>query len=323
MLILVINSGSSSIKYSVIDMDNEQFLSKGIVECIGIEKSRIRYQNNDGKKYEENVKIDNHEQAVQLIIQSLTHLERGVLEDISCISSLGHRVVHGGEALFEPMIINDYVMDLIENNVGLAPLHMPHMITGINVFKKLLPDKPMTAVFDTAFHQTIPEKAFLYAIPYEYYKKYGIRRYGFHGTSHQYVSIKAAQLMNRPLNSLKTITCHLGNGSSISAVDKGKSVDTSMGFTPLAGVPMGTRSGDIDAAIIGYIMDKEGLTYGEAETILNNKSGFLGLSGVTSDCRELERLIEDDDKRAKLAVDVFCYNIKKIHWGVYRCDERG
>ena len=310
MLILVINTGSSSIKYSLIDMSEEKTLSSGVVERIGIEGSKIIH-NVGCQKYEKSINIKNHEQAVHLIIEMLTGEEYGVLQNIGSITALGHRIAHGGEELFESMVIDERVLQLMKNSTPLAPMHMPHMVKGIEIFKRVLSDKPMVAVFDTAFHQTMPEKAYLYAIPYKYYEKYGIRRYGFHGTSHKYVSRRAAELINRPLKSIKMITCHLGNGSSITAVDGGVSIDTSMGFTPVAGIPMGTRCGDIDAAITGYIAKNERISIQEVERIYNKESGFLGLSGISSDCRDIEKLLKEGNQRATITFEVFCYHIKK------------
>ena len=248
---------------------------------------------------------------MRLIIKMLTHADYGIIKDMRSISAVGHRIGHGGEKLFKPVIIDEPVMEIIKSNIGLAPIHMPHMVRGVEVFKKLLPDIPMVAVFDTAFHQTMPKEAYIYPIPYGYYEKFGIRRYGFHGASHKYVSMKAAQVLNRPYHSLKTITCHLGSGSSIAAVKNGKSIDTSMGFTPLAGLPMGTRCGDIDPSIVGYLMENEGISQEEVNDILNKESGLLGISGMTSDCRELTEQSQMGNERAKLAIDVFCYSVRK------------
>lgn len=308
MLILVINTGSSSIKYSLIDMDGEKFLTRGNVECIGLDNSVLKYDTEDGERVEVKRRIENHESAVKLIIEILTGR---IIDDIGKISAVGHRIGHGAEKLFESVEIDERVMGIIRENIPLVPLHMPHMAKGVEVFRKLLPGIPMVAVFDTAFHQTIPKKAYLYAIPYEYYLKYGIRRYGFHGPSHKYVSEKAARMLGVPGDSIKTVTCHLGSGSSIAAVDGGRSVDTSMGFTPLAGVPMGTRCGDIDVAIAGRLMEKEKLSYPEVESILNRKSGFLGLSGLSSDFRKIEQHAGAGDEKAAMTIDVFCYSVKK------------
>lgn len=311
MLILVINAGSSSIKYSLIDMSNEKLMSKGSADRIGLENSRFRHYVGEKLEVELHEAIANHEAAVKLIVQYLTHPEHGIIKDMNTLAAVGHRMSHGAEKLIEPVVVDENVMAILKNNIPLAPLHMPPAITGIEIFQKLLPQIPMIGVFDTAFHQTMPEKAFLYAIPYEFYEKYKIRRYGFHGPSHKYVSIQAAKLLGRPYNSIKTVTCHLGSGSSITAVDRGKSVDSSMGFTPLVGVPMGTRCGDIDISIVGYLMENEKLTYSEVINILNKESGLLGLSGITSDNRDLCRLASEGNKRAKIALDVFCYNVKK------------
>jgi acetate kinase len=292
-------------------MNSENYLSKGTVERIGLDNPKLKHYANNNKVIEINENIKNHEEAVQLIIKMLTHPIHGIIKDMSKLTAVGHRIAHGAEKLFESVEINDQVIQIIKDNIGLAPIHMSAMVKGVEVFKKLLPNIPMVAIFDTAFHQTMPEKAFLYAIPFEYYLKYGIRRYGFHGQSHKYVSIKAAQLINKPYESIKTVSCHLGNGSSIAAINKGKSVDTSMGFTPIVGVPMGTRCGDIDVSIVGYLMENEKLSYNEVENILNRQSGFLGLSGASSDCRDVMNLADEGNERAKIAIDVFCYNIKK------------
>lgn len=310
MYILSINAGSSSVKYSLIDIIEEKVILRGIVENIGSDASVLK-QTNNRQQIVVKEQYTNHEQSIQKIISMLTHAEYGAVSNLESVFAVGHRIAHGGEKLFKPTVIDESVLEQIRENIPLAPLHMPHMVGGIEAFIKLMPGKPMVAVFDTAFHQTMPQKAYLYAIPYDYYLKYGIRRYGFHGTSHKYVSIQAAKLFGKPYESMKMITCHLGNGSSISAIRNGKCVDTSMGFTPLSGVPMGTRCGDIDPAIIGFIMKKEGKTYQEVESVLNNESGFLGISGVTNDCRELEILRQDGNKRASTALELFCYNVKK------------
>jgi len=252
-----------------------------------------------------------HKDAIQATIRALVNEKIGVISDMSEISAVGHRVVHGGEKFHDSVVIDDEVMKAIEECIDLAPLHNPPNIIGIRACKQIMPDTPMVAVFDTAFHQTLPEYAYLYALPYDIYKKYGIRKYGFHGTSHKYVAERAAVMLNRPLEELKLITCHLGNGASICAIKDGKSVDTSMGFTPLAGLAMGTRSGSIDPAVVAFLIDKEKMTVDEINDFLNKKSGVLGISGISSDFRDLEAAADGGNERAKLAIDIFCYRVKK------------
>ncbi|MBM7581918.1 acetate kinase [Caldicoprobacter guelmensis] len=311
MKILVINAGSSSLKYQLIDMTDESVLAKGLAERIGIDNSKLSHIPAGKERIEITADIKDHVQAVRMVIDALIHPEYGVIKDMSEISAVGHRVVHGGEKFSGSVIINDEVMEAIRANSELAPLHNPANITGIEACKSVMPNTPMVAVFDTAFHQTMPKEAYIYAIPYSAYEKYGIRRYGFHGTSHKYVALRAANLMGRPIEGLKIITCHLGNGSSIAAVKHGKSVDTSMGFTPLEGLPMGTRCGTIDPAIITFLMEKEGMTYQEINHYLNKESGVLGISGVSSDFRDLETAANEGNERARLALDIFAYSIKK------------
>lgn len=321
MLILSINTGSSSIKYTLFDMITEEKLLCGIVENIGSSNARLKHF----ARGEEAIFIESfptHERAIEKIISLLINQNYGGLRDLSEISGIGHRIAHGGETMFRPTVIDATSLEKIRENIRLAPLHMPHMVQGIEMFQKLMPTTPMVAVFDTAFHQTMPEKAYLYAIPYEYYLKYGIRRYGFHGTSHKYVASRAAGFLNLPWEQLRIITCHLGNGASIAAVKNGRSIDTSMGYTPVSGVPMGTRCGDIDSAIVGFLMEHEGLGYSQTEKILTEKSGFLGLSGITNDCRELEKQIFSGNIRANLAIDVFCYQVKK-YIGAYTAAMNG
>ncbi len=304
MRILVLNSGSSSIKFQLFNMNEEKVLAKGKVDRIGLNNSFIKLEKiNDELKLEK--KIPDHSTGLKILIDTLIDNEQGVINNLDYINAIGHRVVHGGEKFAESTLINDEVINQIEEVSDLAPLHNPHNLTGIKVCEKLMPDKPQVAVFDTAFHQTMPKKA------YEYYKKYGIRRYGFHGTSHKYVANRAAKLVDTPLEDLKIITCHLGNGVSITAVDEGKSVDTSMGLTPLEGLMMGTRSGDIDPAIIPFLMDKENLSVEEMDDILNKQSGFLGVSGISSDTRDIRQAARDGDKRARIALDLFNYRVKK------------
>lgn len=311
MKILVINAGSSSLKYQLINMKDESVLAKGNVERIGLPDPLLKHtpQGRDTVVIKGDYK--DHVAAIKKVIEILTDKEYGVIESMDEIAAVGHRVVHGGEQFSSSVIIDDEVMKAIEANIELAPLHNPANIMGINACKSVMPNTPMVAVFDTAFHQTMPEKAYMYAIPYEAYKEYGVRRYGFHGTSHKYVAQKAAAMLGKPIESLKIITCHLGNGSSIAAVDGGKSVDTSMGFTPLEGLPMGTRSGSLDPAILSYMMEKKNLSYEEVNKILNKESGMLGLSGLSSDFRDLHKAAAEGNKRAQLALDVFNYEVKK------------
>ncbi|MBS3810304.1 MAG: acetate kinase [Halanaerobiales bacterium] len=311
MKVLVLNSGSSSIKFQLFNMEEEKVLAKGLVERIGIGDSVIEYENIEGKEVNKTLNISNHRDGIQDVMDILLDSKVGVLENIDEIYAVGHRVVHGGEKFAQSTLITDEVLDKIEEVSSLAPLHNPHNLSGIKVCKELLPDKPQVGVFDTAFHQSMPEKAYIYAIPYEYYKKYEVRRYGFHGTSHQYVANRAAELMDKDIKELKIITCHLGNGASITAVDKGKSVDTSMGMTPLEGLAMGTRSGDLDPAIIPFLMEKEDLDTEEVDNILNKKSGLLGISGVSNDSRDVRQAASSGNHRAALADQIFNYRVKK------------
>jgi|SRR5690554_1051800 acetate kinase len=311
MKILIINAGSSSLKYQLIDMDNENVLAKGNAERIGIKDSLLTHEVMGKEKFKISKNFNDHTEAIKEVIKTLISADKGVITDMSEIGAVGHRVVHGGERFKESVLIDDEVMDAIRANIDLAPLHNPANIMGIEACMKIMPGVPMSAVFDTAFHQTMPREAFLYAIPYESYLKHGIRRYGFHGTSHKYVSLRAAQILERPIEELKIVTCHLGNGSSIAAVKHGKSIDTSMGFTPLDGLPMGTRSGSIDPAIVSYLMEKEDLTIDETSEYLNKQSGVLGISGVSSDFRDLADAAADNVERAKLALEVFNYKVKK------------
>ena len=311
MKILVINAGSSSLKYQLINMQDESVLAKGNVERIGLPEPLLKHTPQGKDAIEIPGDFKNHVEAIKKVIELLTDKEHGVIESMDEIAAVGHRVVHGGEQFSRSVVLDDEVMKAIEANIELAPLHNPANIMGINACRNVMPNTPMVAVFDTAFHQTMPEKAYMYAIPYDIYKNYGIRRYGFHGTSHKYVSQKAAEFLGKPLESLKIITCHLGNGSSIAAVDGGKSVDTSMGFTPLEGLPMGTRSGSLDPAILSYMMEKKNLSYEEVNKILNRESGMLGLSGLSSDFRDLHKAAAEGNKRAQMALDVFNYEVKK------------
>jgi len=311
MKILVLNCGSSSLKYQLIDMATEAALAKGLVERIGISGSRLDHRKDGADKVIVEQDIPNHEVAVGLVMEALMHADHGVIVNVSEIKAAGHRVVHGGEFFTKSALINAEVKKAIDECAALAPLHNPANLIGIEVCEKLMPGVPQVAVFDTAFHQTIPDKAYLYAIPYGLYEKYKIRKYGFHGTSHYYVTNRAAEMLGKPIESLKLISCHLGNGASVCAVDGGKSVDTSMGLTPLEGLVMGTRSGDIDPAAVAFIMDKEGLTTKQMENLLNKESGVLGVSGVSSDFRDIEAAIEKGDARAKTALDMFHYRVAK------------
>ena len=312
MNILVINAGSSSLKYQLMDPETQVVLAKGLCERIGID-GRLTHKvpATDGK-FEFEIAMPTHAEAIQSVIDALLSAEHGVIKSMSEIDAVGHRVVHGGEAFAGSVKIDDAVMAAIEECIPLAPLHNPANITGIKACQKVMPGVPMVAVFDTAFHQTMPEKAYIYALPYEYYENDKVRRYGFHGTSHMYVAGRAAAMLGKPIEELKIITCHLGNGSSVTAVDGGKSVDTSMGFTPLAGLPMGTRAGDLDAGILEFLMNKYGYDIKEMVNILNKKSGVLGVSGVSSDFRDLGDAAAEGNHRAALAVDAFNYGVKKL-----------
>ena len=308
MKILVVNCGSSSIKYQLINMENEEVMAKGYLEKIGLPDSFLTHRVN-GEKYKIEKEIKNHEEGIKLVLDQLLDENYGVIKDLSEIDAVGHRVVHGGEKFSDSVLITDEVIDTIKECIPLAPLHNPAGITGIEACKKVLPNVPMVGVFDTAFHQTIPEEAYIYSIPYEYYEKYRIRKYGFHGTSHKFVSRRVAELIGKPIEDLKMVTCHLGQGGSLCAVKGGKSVDTSMGLTPLAGIPMGTRSGDIDPSIVTFLKLQEGLTPDEMENILNKESGKLGVSGVSFDDRDIEAAMKEGNKRAKLAIDTFVYQV--------------
>lgn len=309
MKILVLNCGSSSLKYQLINMDGEVVLAKGLCERIGIEGSKLKHEGNG--KYETLSPMKNHTDAIKLVIDALLDKDHGVISSVDEVNAVGHRVVHGGEYFSDSVVINEKVKEAITICNELAPLHNPPNLIGIDACEELLPGKPQVAVFDTAFHQTMPEKAFLYAIPYELYQKHKIRKYGFHGTSHKYVSAKVAELIGKPIEDLKIITCHLGNGASVCAIDGGKSVDTSMGFTPLEGLAMGTRSGDIDPAVISYLSNKENISVKEVENILNQKSGVLGISGISSDFRDIEDAEAAGNKRAAVALELFYYRVAK------------
>ena len=312
MKVLVINAGSSSLKYQLLDPSTEEVLAQGLCERIGIDGRLTHKVPAKDAKYEFEIAMPTHAEAIQSVLDALTSPEHGVIASMKEIDAVGHRVVHGGEAFNKSVLITDEVMKAIEECIPLAPLHNPANLTGIKACQNVMPGVPMVAVFDTAFHQTMPAKSYIYALPYEYYEKDKVRRYGFHGTSHKYVAGRAAAMLGKPAEELKIITCHLGNGSSVTAVDGGKSVDTSMGFTPLAGLPMGTRSGDLDAGILEYLMNKYGYDIKEMVNILNKKSGVLGISGVSSDFRDLSDAAEQGNDRAGLAVDAFNYGVKKL-----------
>lgn len=311
MNVLVINCGSSSLKFQLIDSKKEEVLAKGLCERIGIEGSKISYTPKGGEKEENLKEMPTHSQAIGYVIEALTNEKTGVIKNLNEVGAIGHRVVHGGEYFAKSVIIDDDVMKKIAACNDLAPLHNPANIIGIKACMEAMPGTVNVAVFDTAFHQTMPREAYLYAIPYGYYEDYQIRRYGFHGTSHSYVSKRAADFLNKPYESLKTIVCHLGNGASVCAVENGKSVDTSMGLTPLAGLVMGTRSGDIDPELIEVICEKENKTLSEVLEILNKKSGVLGLSDISSDFRDLTAAMEKNDERAIIALDVFVHSVVK------------
>jgi acetate kinase len=311
MKILVFNCGSSSIKYQLIDMEKKEAISKGLLERIGLPSSRLIHKKG-GEKFVIENDIEDHQHGAKIILGALTDEKIGVISNIKEIDGVGHRVVHGGEIYAESVIIDEHVEKVIEDCFELAPLHNPANLMGVKSCKKLLPHVSHVAVFDTAFHQTMFPYAYLYPLPYDFYVKYKIRRYGFHGTSHRYVARRAADMLNKPLAELKLITCHLGNGASITAIENGKSVDTSMGFTPLAGLMMGTRCGDIDPALPMYIMGKEGLTAKEVDTLLNKRSGVLGISGMSSDMRDIEdKAFKEKDERCKLTLDMYHYRIIK------------
>ncbi len=311
MKILVVNCGSSSLKYQVIDMTNESVLVKGLVERIGIEGSRIKHEKTgmDAVLIEE--KMDDHKKAIQLVLEALVDKNHGVVNSMDEISAVGHRVVHGGEEFNSSVVLDDKVMAGVQACNDLAPLHNPANIMGIEACKALMPNTPMVGVFDTAFHQTMPAHNYIYALPYEYYEKYKVRRYGFHGTSHKFVSMQASEILKNSSPDFKVVTCHLGNGSSLAAVKGGKCVDTSMGLTPLEGLAMGTRSGDLDPAILPFIMNKEKLSADDIANVVNKKSGVLGISGVSSDFRDIEKAASEGNKRAQLALDVFCTRVRK------------
>lgn len=323
MKILVINAGSSSLKYQLINMDTKSVMAKGLCERIGMEGSNLQHTNlaGSGEKTKIEKPMKDHGDAIQMVIDALADEKIGVIKSMDEIDAVGHRVVHGGEEFTESCMITEAVLKGLEKCTPLAPLHNPPNIIGIEACRKIMPHTPMVAVFDTAFHQSMPAKAYMYALPYEYYENYKIRKYGFHGTSHKFVAQETAKFLNKKPEDLKIITCHLGNGSSISAVDGGKCVDTTMGFTPLDGVPMGTRTGSMDPAVVTYLINK-GMTASEVDNLMNKKSGVQGISGVSSDFRDLCAAADDGNERAKLALEMFAYQVKK-YIGAYAASMNG
>ncbi|MCI6610193.1 MAG: acetate kinase [Ezakiella sp.] len=309
MKVLVINCGSSSLKYQLIDMENEAVLASGLVERIGIEGAKLTHKFN-GEKFVTETEMKDHKVALTLVLDELTNNEHGAIKSLQEINAVGHRVVHGGEKFNKSVLVDDTVLKEIRECIDLAPLHNPANLMGIEAIQSLIPGVPNVVVFDTAFHQTMPAENYLYALPYEYYEKYKVRRYGFHGTSHNFVSQRAAEFLGKKREDLRIVTCHLGNGSSMAAVDHGKVIDTSMGLTPLEGVCMGTRCGDLDPAIVTFIMEKEGLTPKEMDNVMNKKSGVLALSGISSDFRDIEE-VEDTNERARIALTQFANRVRK------------
>ncbi|NLF47178.1 MAG: acetate kinase [Clostridiales bacterium] len=322
MKVLVINCGSSSLKYQVLDMDGEILMAKGLVERIGLDGSVIKHEKVGRDKFVNETPMKDHKEAIKQVLDAIVDQDHGVLKSMAEIGAVGHRVVHAGEKYARSVMITDDVIKALEECVELAPLHNPPNLLGIAACKELMPDIPMIGVFDTAFHQTMPPESYIYAIPYDYYTKYCIRRYGFHGTSHKYVAQRASEILNVNLDDLKIITCHLGNGASLSAIKRGKCIDTSMGFTPLEGLVMGTRCGDLDPAIVSYIREKENLPFGKVNEILNKKSGVLGISGVSSDFRDLEDAAAEGNERAQLALKVFSHRVR-FYIGAYIAEMNG
>ena len=322
MIVLVIKCGCSSLKYQVLDMTNESLLCKGLVERIGMDGSVITHEKIGMEKKKTEVPMNDHKDAIEQVLKAVQDPETGVVKSMDEIGAVGHRVVHAGEKFASSVRITDEVIKALEECVELAPLHNPPNLLGIAACQELMPSTPMVGVFDTAFHQTMPPESYIYAIPYEYYEKHGIRRYGFHGTSHKYVAERASKMLNVNLEDLKLITCHLGNGASVSAIKRGKCIDTSMGFTPLEGLVMGTRCGDIDPAIVTYIREKENLPQGKANEILNKKSGVLGISGVSSDFRDIEDAVAEGNERAALALKVFAHKVR-FYIGAYIAEMNG
>lgn len=319
MNVLVINCGSSSLKYQFIDMSNENVLAKGLVERIGIEGSVLKHQTCDKDKVTIEQPMKDHKIALQLVLDAMLNSEYGAIKDLSEIAAVGHRVVHGGEAFAHSVLIDQDVIKALEDCIELAPLHNPPNLIGINACMEILPEVPMVGVFDTAFHQTMPKSSYLYGLPYEYYEKYKVRRYGFHGTSHKYVAEKTAEVLGKNLEDINIITCHLGNGASVTAIEKGKSIDTSMGFTPLEGLIMGTRCGDIDPAIVTYLMEKENLSASQMNDVMNKKSGVLGMSMVSSDFRDIEKEADASNEHAQIALETYYKRVKK-YIGAYMAE---
>lgn len=315
MIVFVVNCGSSSLKYQLINMNNEVVMAKGLVERIGMDGSVLKHTPANANTIDIPSEIPNHKVAIQLVIEALTDSNHGVISKMNEINAVGHRVVHGGERFTDSVLISSEVIKGIEACCEIAPLHNPPNLHGILACMELMPEVPQVAVFDTAFHQTMPKTAFLYGLPYDMYVKYGLRRYGFHGTSHRYVAQKAAEMMGEHMSDLRIITCHLGNGASLTAIKYGKSVDTSMGYTPLEGLIMGTRSGEIDPAIIPFLMEKEKMDVHQIDNLLNRRSGILGISGLSSDFRDLEAAANQGDERSQLAIDIFAYKVKKYIGG--------
>ncbi|WP_213697344.1 acetate kinase [Acetomicrobium sp.] len=322
MKILVLNCGSSSLKYQLFDMPQERVAAKGLVERIGIEGSRIKHTKTGSNTTVRDANIPNHKVALKYVVDLLLDGDAGVMKSLSELGAAGHRVVHGGEKFASSVVIDDDVIQAIDECVPLAPLHNPANLTGIKAMKELLPDLPQVAVFDTAFHQTMPQKAYMYGLPYRYYTTYKGRRYGFHGTSHYYVAHRTAELMGKPIEELKIVTCHLGNGSSITAVNGGVSVDTSLGFGTVPGIIMGTRSGDVDPTLLLHIMEQEGMSPAEMSHVLHKESGFWGLSGISSDLRDIEEAMEKGNERATLVMEMLVYGIAKFA-GAYAAAMKG
>lgn len=310
MKVLVINAGSSSLKYQLMDPETKEVLAKGLCERIGID-GHLKHTPTGKDVFDADMDLPDHDEAIKQVLQLLTHNHYGVIKDINDIDAIGHRVVHGGEEFTHSVLIDKKVIKEIEACIPLAPLHNPANIVGIKACQEAMPGKPMVAVFDTAFHQTIPPRAYMYALPYRFYTENKVRRYGFHGTSHEYVSRRAAEMCGKPLDELRLVSCHLGNGASTCAIKYGKSIDTSMGFTPTDGLPMGTRSGAVDPSIVEYIARVRGYSAERVENILNKESGMLGLSGVSSDFRDIEKAAAEGNERAALAIEIFCYKVTK------------
>lgn len=322
MKILIINCGSSSLKYQVMDMSNETIIGKGLVERIGIEGSRIVHKVKGADDYIVEAPMANHKEAIKYVFEALVHEKYGVIKSLDEISGIGHRVLHGGEKLTQTVLVTEEVKEIIKENIKFGPLHNPGNLMGIEACEEIAPGKPNVAVFDTAFHQTMPDYAYMYAIPYEYYEKYAIRKYGFHGTSHKYIASRLPEVMGVEKEKINFVNCHLGNGSSLAAIKAGKCYDTTMGLTPLEGLVMGTRSGDLDPTVMTFLMDQENLTAQEINQMLNKKSGVLGVSGLSSDFRDLEEAADNGNKRAKLALDMFIFRVKRF-LGAYMAELDG